>query len=135
MSQLVAHLSQYQYLQHIYFFFGRIQIKKYSLDISTVRPRDTRPQAARTQQVHVSEFGQKNLRLTNLCSKNLGQHVFYHFAFTLFVKKVARILSMSFFFPQKSCISRPYCNYYSDLLEHFDSTILFVIEPINISRK
>ena len=43
----------------------------------TVRPRDTRPWAARTSQVHVFNWVQKKkLRWTNLWSENLQQHGF-----------------------------------------------------------
>ena len=45
----------------------------------TVRPRDPRPQAARTLTMHVFEWGQKNLRCTNLCSENLKLHGFLMF--------------------------------------------------------
>ena len=42
----------------------------------TVRPQDTRPQAAGTSQVHVFELGSKKFEVNKLCSKNLEQHVF-----------------------------------------------------------
>ena len=83
--------------------------------LTTVRPQDTRPQAARTLQVHVFEWEPKNLRWTKLCSENLEQHRFLIILPSPYkVTKVARILSCtSFSFPQKTCISRPYCIYLS----------------------
>ena len=42
----------------------------------TVRPRDTRPQAAQILTMHVFEWVQKNLRCTKLCSENLKLHGF-----------------------------------------------------------
>ena len=44
--------------------------------LTTVRPQDTRPQAARTLTMHIFEQGQNNFRCTNLCSENLKLHDF-----------------------------------------------------------
>ena len=44
--------------------------------LTTVRPQDTRPQAAGTFTMHIFEQGQNNFRCTNLCSENLKLHDF-----------------------------------------------------------
>ena len=51
-------------------FYRRITL------FNTVRPRDTRPQAARTSTVHVFEQGPKNLEMHVFGSFSLQQHDF-----------------------------------------------------------
>ena len=95
---------QYFFAQTLIWHFKNPLITQWIFCI-TVRPRDARPQAARTSQVHLFELGPKNLRWTNLCSENLEQHDFLIILPSPYqVAKVARV-----FFSQKTCISRPYC--------------------------
>ena len=97
-------------------FSHSIRFSSRSLIYYTVRPQDTRPQAARILLVHVFELGPKKFELNEFMWWKPWETCFF-----LSTCQAARILScMSFFFPKKTCISRPYVVLWADCLEESD---------------